>query len=175
MESHGGHDRYLNAALERLQAGGFECTRDGGGFEAVATRSRFSAAKLGLSREVFLFKSFPSVVPGTIAAHLEESFQAGLEATKGGPPRGLGKAVTIYSVAMTSGVDDATAEAVRSEAPKKHWAAFVVPVVYDEQSNRIHYFEKTPVWGGAYYKGIRRTIEANLGPVSPDRSQSSPS
>jgi hypothetical protein len=53
---------------------------------------------------------------------------------------------------------------VREEAPPKHWAANEIPVVYDAATNRLHYFEKTPVWGAAYYKGFRKLIVELLAP-----------
>ena len=55
------------------------------------------------------------------------------------------------------------AESVRNDAPPKHRAASEIPVVYDTTQRQLHYFEKTPMWGAAYYKGFRKQIGQFLG------------
>jgi hypothetical protein len=52
--------------------------------------------------------------------------------------------------------------ACQNTAPTKHWAAFEVPVLYDSNHDKLLFFEKTPVWGGAYYKGFRNQIQKYL-------------
>jgi hypothetical protein len=39
-----------------------------------------------------------------------------------------------------------------------------MPVVYDAQRDRLFYFEKTPIWGAAYYRGLRKQITDLLAP-----------
>jgi hypothetical protein len=63
-----------------------------------------------------------------------------------------------YAVAMVDGLDAATTDAVKTHAPPRHWAAAEVPVVYDRGSGKLCFFEKTPMWGAAYYRGFRKEI-----------------
>jgi hypothetical protein len=171
VESGVAGNNYLSSVFARLQADGFDCRgpvqHNGASYDGLAVRSRFAPTKFGMSREIYVFRSFDTLRAEDMPPFVDQSFKFALEAGgKGGPPRGLGKAVTVYAVALTNGVDPATAESVRNDAPKKHFAAFVAPVVYDRSRNAIHYFERTPAWGAAYFKGIRRTIEANLAPTA---------
>jgi hypothetical protein len=41
-----------------------------------------------------------------------------------------------------------------------------IPVVYDQTLGKLSYFEKTPVWGFAYYRGFRLKIRRLLGETS---------
>ena len=42
-----------------------------------------------------------------------------------------------------------------------------MPIVYDETEGRLYYFEKTPIWGAAYYRGFRKKIRQLLGESGP--------
>lgn len=77
-------------------------------------------------------------------------------------PCGLFEGVFCFAVALVSVVDQATAESIRNEAPTKHWAAIEIPVVYERSRKNLYFFEKTPIWGMAYYAGIRNQIKQFL-------------
>jgi hypothetical protein len=54
------------------------------------------------------------------------------------------------------------AQFIRDTAPQKHWAAAEIPVAFDSATGQVCYFERTPVWGAAYYAGFRREIQRYL-------------
>ncbi len=39
-----------------------------------------------------------------------------------------------------------------------------IAVVFDPASRSLSYFEKTQIWGAAYFAGIRKTIQEMLAP-----------
>jgi hypothetical protein len=63
---------------------------------------------------------------------------------------------------MVTSVDAATVDAVERRPSSKHWAAMVMPIVVDLGTGEIHYLKKTPIWGAAYYRGLRRIIRELL-------------
>ena len=55
------------------------------------------------------------------------------------------------------------AESIRNVTPKMRWAAAEIPVLFDCITGQLCYFEKTPMWGAAYYRGFRNQIQQFLG------------
>jgi len=78
-------------------------------------------------------------------------------------PCGFFESVWCYAVAVTGRLDSAAEQAVRQQAPAKHWAAAEIPVVYDTTRRQLFTFEGTPLWGAAYYAGFRSQIKRLLG------------
>lgn len=46
--------------------------------------------------------------------------------------------------------------------PKKHFAAFEIPVIADLDSEKLYFYRKTPMWGAIYYRSFREFIEQKL-------------
>jgi hypothetical protein len=74
----------------------------------------------------------------------------------------LFESVYCFAVCLVKALDESTADSARSAVPRKHWAAAEIPVAYDHRQGRLCIFEKTPLWGGAYYKGFRNKIDEYL-------------
>lgn len=78
-----------------------------------------------------------------------------------GALRGLQKGVVIYAVLLQHPLR-ADAVSYTKELPKKHFAAFDVPVLVDPVTGTCEMLEKTPVWGFAMWKGIKRAAREAL-------------
>ena len=160
-------DPFLDKALIRLVGAGFEVARDvsydGADFNAVATRKQLAITRFGYSEEFFVFDELSALDWPRLEAFSEQAIRFAIKEKKAVLPRGLGSAVTCYPVALTEDVGPEVAAAVREQPAKKHWAAISMPVVYDRADATLHYLERTPVWGAAYYSGMRKTIAEALG------------
>jgi len=75
-----------------------------------------------------------------------------------GLPRGMQNGVASFSVMAAENIDAETIAFAMSR-PKKHFAAFEMPVIFDLTANKLFYYEKTPIWGSIYYKHFREHIE----------------
>jgi hypothetical protein len=157
-------DDFLRHAQTRLDGAGFSWTDGAEGFRAVATRSSLQLTKFGFWETFFVFREFERLDRGSMQAFVRDAVQYAFANRSVKLPRGLFAGVATFGVALAETADDEAIRAVRSETPPKHWAANEIPVVYDRGARRIHYFEKTPVWGAAYFKGFRRQIEELLAP-----------
>ncbi|MCL2376989.1 MAG: hypothetical protein FWC76_06275 [Defluviitaleaceae bacterium] len=78
-----------------------------------------------------------------------------------GLPRGFQNGVASFNV-MASEKVDATAAAFAVSRPKKRFAAFPMPVIYNLSTMEIFYYRDTPMWGAIYYKYLREYIENNF-------------
>ena len=76
--------------------------------------------------------------------------------------RGMQKGVAIYPVLLQA---SASAEVVAytKQKPERHWAAFALPVAVDLSAGTISYLDKTPIWGLAMWKGIKKVAAETLG------------
>lgn len=159
-----GAEAYLAKVKGRLDATGYTWIENAPGFRAVATKKSFQPTKFGMWEDFFVFREYPHVDLATLGAFMRDAVAYTFANRRVSLPRGLGAGLTTYGVSLAGSVDVGTVQAVRNETPPKHWAANEIPVVYDAAANHLYYFEKTPMWGAAYYKGFRKQIAALLSP-----------
>ncbi len=79
-----------------------------------------------------------------------------------GIPRGLQKGVAIYPVLLQAPPSPEVV-AYTKQKPDSHWAAFALPCVVDLSTGAVEHLEKTPVWGFAMWKGVKRAADEALG------------
>jgi hypothetical protein len=162
----GAEDAWLLGVRRRLLSADFVVSDDlsfgGTTFKMVARRSRFELTKFGFSETFFVFAEFDSLNTLALRTFSSKAFHCAKEIRKIGLPCGLFEGVFCYAVAIARLVDYATVNALQNECPPKHWAAAEIPVVYDLIGKKPYKFEKTPIWGAAYYKGFRTMIEQFL-------------
>lgn len=132
-------------------------------FLALAMRrSRFEITKFGNVDTFFVFSQFPELDVQTQASFSSRAFEWANKNKGVGLPNGFFEAVVCYTVAVTQNAHPALQQAVRQQDPPKHFGAFEVPIVYDTGANVLYFFEKTPMWGAAYYNGFRKEIQETL-------------
>ena len=132
------------------------------GYKYAVRRTRFEISKLGMAETFFTFAEIPNLTTDVLRQFSNASHQFAVANKKVPLPSGLFESVFCYAVAITADLNPQIAEAVRTAEPIKRWSAFEMTVVCDLASGELYYFEKTPVWGAAYYAGFRREIQANL-------------
>jgi hypothetical protein len=133
------------------------------GYKYAVQKSGFSLATFGMSEHFFTFAEIPDLSPQTLKNYSGAAFKFA-NANKEVPlPNGLFNAVFCFPVVITENLSPETAEYVRGTTPEKHWSAFEVPAVMDLTSHSLVYFEKTPLWGAAYFNWFRRQIVEVLG------------
>jgi hypothetical protein len=157
---------WLETALRWLSADGFAISRGvdftGRKFEAVAHRSRIELTKFGNSETFFVFAEMEKLDPNSLSRFTSLAFQYAKQARSVSLPCGFFESVWCFAVCLTGVLDERTVQYVRGTAPAKHWAAAEIPVVYDTARNKLCYYEKTPLWGAAYYRGFRQQISRYL-------------
>ena len=123
--------------------------------------TKFNMKWLATKLKMFSFIThFDNVTLNDISQYSDACMKYSLNAYKGFP-RGLQNGVVCFGLIASENVD-ADAAAFAKMRPKKHFAAFEMPIIFDLSDSSIHYFEKTPMLGAIYYKFIREYIEKNF-------------
>lgn len=152
---------WLENAVNGLSSDGFLISRQvslEGQDVVVAHRSRFELSKFGNCETFFVFGDLPTCDVESVHRFSSLAFKHAKKSKRFPLPCGLCEAVYCFSVCVVESLDESTANFVRNTAPTMHWAAAEIPVVYDRSEGKLCFFEKTPVWGCAYYKGFRKQI-----------------
>lgn len=147
-------DAILQATQQKLEPLGFTCTREPSGLlRLLAHRSRFELSKFG-NCETFFMLGEPR---DGLRDFSKKCLELALAERKLKLPCGLFESVICFPVALVEEADSATLEDLRKNAPPKHWAALEFPLLHETKTGRTTCFEGTPIWGAAYYAGLRRT------------------
>lgn len=159
---------YMAGIAPRFQQAGYTLTanvaHEGGVFAGVARREKGELTRVGMARNLFLLATFPSIDQASMQAYAAACFRYATKVDYGAMPRGMGGSLTVYAVGLTWAVDEGVAAAIRRTSPPKHMSALEIPVVVELEPRRLQYFEKTPLWGAAYWRGLRKTIQQLLAP-----------
>lgn len=132
------------------------------GYKYAVRRSRLELSKFGNAEYFFTFAEIPNLTPQKLLGYSGAAFQFALRNKSFPLPCGFFESVFCFAVVITANLHPELARSIRDTAPVKHWAAFEMPIVFDLANGGLYYFEKTPVWGAAYFAGFRREIQTNL-------------
>ena len=155
-------DYWLQTAIQRLTMDGFSLIPDNM-FKVVAHRSRFELSKFGNIETFYTFHEFDYTDANLLRRFSADAFNHAMQLKTNPLPCGFFECVWSFAVAVSHNVDEVTAQMIKTESPPKHWSAFEMAVCYDAPRHGLYYFEQTPVWGAAYYAGIRNQIKKYLG------------
>jgi hypothetical protein len=155
-------DFWLQTALQRLTMDGFTI-RQQNYFKVVAHRSRFELSKFGNAETYFIFADFDYLDVNLMRRFSTDAYNYAVQTKTSPLPCGFFESVWCFAVAIARNADDATAYAIKTETPPKHWSAGEMRVAYDAPRHQLYYFDQTPLWGAAYYAGFRTQIKKYLG------------
>ena len=159
-------DSWLNYVSQKLAANGFSplapATYQQQGYKYVARRSRFELTKFGMVEAFFTFAEIPNLSPAIAQQFSAASFAFANRNKSISLPNGFFVALFCFAVVITENLHQETADFITNTTPPAHWAANEMRVVFDLATGNLFYFQNTPIWGAAYYGGLRREIERNL-------------
>jgi hypothetical protein len=84
---------------------------------------------------------------------------------RAGMPLGFGAMLVVFPLIITDKISNEAYNAVMQYCPK-HFAAAEFPSIFDLSTEYLYYYDKTPVWGMAYYDGYRRDTYKYFSPAS---------
>ena len=159
-------DEWLTSAVSALSSEGYRITRNTEyqriNLPVVAHLSEFQLTKIGNSETFFVFARFAAPSAEDVFEFSALAFEYA-DSSKVFPlPRGLFEGVWAFAVCIVEHIGETAVETIREETPPRHFSGAEIPVVYNERSGEISYFEGTPYWGAAYYQGFRKQIQKYL-------------
>lgn len=122
---------------------------------------QFKAKWIATKLKIYSFVShLPNITEDDIMNYSNQCLSHALKNYKG-LPRGIQNGVVSFNVLVS---EHASPEAIAyaQKRPKKHFSAMEMPVIYDLSTNKIYYYEKTPMWGAIYYSYFREYIESSF-------------
>jgi hypothetical protein len=102
--------------------------------------------------------------PESVQAFSSESFSFAV-AHKNWLPRGLFGYAAAFPLVIAPRVNDEVSNFLNVDYCPKHWASMEFPTVLDQETGKLHFFRATPMWGAAYFKGMRKQAERYFGEV----------
>ncbi|MBV9241319.1 MAG: hypothetical protein JO314_04850 [Acidobacteria bacterium] len=132
------------------------------GIKYAVRRSGFELSKFGMVDRFFVFGEAEHLDAQTLQNFSTFAFNFA-NANKSNPmPNGFFMCTFCFPVMITENLDPQLASYVQQNCPPKHWAAQELPAVFDLTTGQLAYFTSTPLWGAAYFAGMRSEIENNL-------------
>ena len=123
---------------------------------------KFAFKWMATKLKIFSFVSYRSEISeAAIKAYSGKCMSQALEGY-GGLRRGMQSGVVSFHVLVSKYVDPKAIAWVKSR-PKKRFAAFEMPVIYDLTNQKLYYYEEKPMWGSIYYSFFREYIEERFG------------
>lgn len=87
------------------------------------------------------------------------------EKIRKGPPLGFGGMLVCFPLIVLEKIPMDVYNLLITYCPK-HWASVEFPCVLDIETSNLYYYEKTPVWGMAYYDTHRKQVYQYFSPKS---------
>jgi len=154
---------YLKTVYEKLRQDGFELTKDKiNEFDVVvATKKQFKLSWFATQMNIFAIMGVANNVSKSVIGNFSKISLDYAIKKKKGLPRGLQAGVVSFALLVSLNVNEDAKQWVQ-QRPKKHFAAFEMPVIFDLRINELYYYDKTPIFGAIYYKSFRSFIEKYL-------------
>lgn len=160
-------ESYLATVEARLTQQGFKPLPEGKvtlGADAVYRRRRFSITKFGVEDTFCVVKWMPDLTSGGLESFSGQVFEFGAK-NKFFLPRGIFATFITHALLVTEGLSEDVYRFVTTTYCPKHWSSFEFPAVLDLSTKRLYFYESTPPWGGAYYRGFRKEIQESFDPA----------
>ncbi|MBM3247457.1 hypothetical protein FJZ17_02880 [Candidatus Pacearchaeota archaeon] len=151
---------YFNKIYSKFKQEGFELQKDKiNSFDVtVATKKQFKLSWFATQMNFFAIMGVSNkITKETIEEFSKSCMDYAIKDNKG-LPRGIQAGVVSFALLVSSNVDE-DAKKFAQERPKKHFAAFEMPIIFDLKDNTVYYYDKNPIWGFIYYKTFRNFIE----------------
>lgn len=123
---------------------------------------QFKLKWLATKLKQYSYVSFSDTIDlETVSAFSERCLKYTLKNYKG-LPRGIQSGIVSFSILVGNKIEMDAIDFVLSR-PKKHFAAFEMPIIVDLERQIIYHYTDTPIWGGMYYPYFRDYIQTHSG------------
>ena len=161
-----GYNAFLEKLEQRLRSNGFETKRNISlppyQLDLLAVKSSWEWSKFGKIARFILVTSMDEVNTETLKDFSSVSTKYALDNRDSLLPRGFGGSLFSFPVIVSEDFEEELKKWMEKSKAKKHWAAAEFPVLISLKDKKIHYSKKTPIWGAAYYRGLRKFVESQL-------------
>ncbi len=133
-------------------------------FDVVANKEGFELTKFGNAVYVYFLARRPSLSVEELTDFSAACHRHALENRRSKLPLGFFNSVFTYPFFCCEAVTEETARFAEQYRPS-HWSAQEFPTVVNLSTGETHNFQKTPIWGAAYYRRSREIAAELTGPL----------
>ncbi|MFT7578850.1 MAG: hypothetical protein ACI9MR_000511 [Myxococcota bacterium] len=123
--------------------------------EITAHRTSFTWKGLVWLSHHLVLTQKENPTPEDFKTLFDASFKFGKKVNSVPLPRGFQFGYLVVPIIAAHSFDQAALDYVTS-APSKHFSLFEFPVLVDLKTGKAHYFEKTGMWGAAFFSDLRK-------------------
>jgi hypothetical protein len=135
---------------------------DGSTADLAASRTTFSWKGLVIISQHLLLRHLSSATAADFYALFDSGFLYAKRVNRVPLLRGMQFA---YMIVPCIAIDSVTPDLAlfASSRPRKHWAIFEFPVLYDLSTGQAHYFHETAMWGAFFFSDLRSLTQSTIG------------
>lgn len=123
----------------------------------IATKSKFKLSWFATRMHFFAIYGFSKNISRETIENYSKSCLNYAVKNKKGLPRGLQTGLTSFALLFSPEVSE-EAKKFAQKRPKKHFAAFEMPIIFDLKENKLYYCDENQLWGSIYYKTFKEFI-----------------
>lgn len=139
-------DSYISRIRQHTEGEGFNFRHDviyrGRDYRLVAKRTRYEGDSNAFITISVMLAEIPELTSDIFERFIKNSFRYSAMNVAAFWPRGLFYRLTCYPVAITGKADPEMTEALQQTIYKR-WGARLMPIIYDLETGKIYYQEKT--------------------------------
>ena len=124
--------------------------------DLLSAKSSLEAAKLGEVTRFIIGTTLDSLTSDLVGDFSSVATKYALENKDSLLPRGVFSMVFSFPFIATGEITDDLKAWIADTVPPKHWSASEFPVLISLKEHEIYFCRKTPMWGAAYYSGLRK-------------------
>jgi GNAT superfamily N-acetyltransferase len=134
---------------------------DGPVADLVGSRTYFSWKGLVFISQHVVLRCLESATKADAEELFDAGFRYAQEVNRLPLARGMQFGYMVIPCLVVSHAEEALIAYAESR-PRKHWALFEFPVVVDLGTGAVHYYRKTPLWGGLYFSDVGELVEGAI-------------
>lgn len=163
------YDDYMSSVEQQVLAAGFtehSAVPSEAGAEVAWHKRNFQLTKFGMVDTFIIPRQFDE---HTLNQNAVSDFGSGCfsfsTSHKFFMPRGLFSALVVHPLVVVESTGPAVKEFITEEYNPKHWSATEFPALYELSTGELYRYTETPLWGAAYYSGLRDNVDEWLLPA----------
>ena len=152
-------ETYLTSLDERMKNFGFDAYSGGDAyhFDRIYHKKATQLTRFGNVDTYSFVKCIESnCTAKTLETFSKVSFDYG-QKSRQGAPLGMGAMLVVFPLIALEKIPQDVYQFLINYCPK-HWAAVEFPSVLDIETSNLYYYEKTPLWGMAYFATHRKEV-----------------
>ncbi|MDG6988367.1 MAG: hypothetical protein JRN21_03475 [Nitrososphaerota archaeon] len=134
--------------------------------DLIATRTRREISKFGWFTRTFVLSCVSDPTPESVqqfsSLATDFGFATANRRQTGARASQRARTTLVVAAVVAEAAGNEVKDWIESDQPEKRWNAIDFRVLISGDDGKLHYYKKTPIWGAAYYSGVRDYVDEML-------------